>query len=90
MGALQKYPIRNHGRDHSPVPDLIVSGVAVGSSCNNKFCLLHDSSAWSKEKADAWNDDDTKDNLLYLDDCIVFIKVEEKDMSVENGVWATG
>ena len=65
----------------------MVSGVAVGSSCNNKFCLLHDSSAWSKEKADAWNDDDTKDNLLYLDDCIVFIKVEEKDMSVENGVW---
>ena len=91
MGTLQKYPLRHHGCGYCSVPDYMVSGVAVGSSCNNKLCLLHDSSAWSKEKADAWNDDDTKNNMLYLDDCTVFIKNEERQtklVSVEDA-WLT-
>ena len=77
MGTLQKYTLRHHGCSYCSLPDYMVPGVAAGCSSDGELCVLHDSSTWSQEKADAWNDDDTKNNMLYLDDCIVFIKMRK-------------
>ena len=77
MGTLQKYTFCHHGRDYCSVSYYLVSGVAAGCSCDGELYMLHDSSTWSWEKADAWNDDDTKNNMLYLDNCIVFVKMRK-------------
>ena len=69
MEHLQKYTFCHHGSDNCFVPDHMVSGVDACSSRDSELCMLHDSSSGSKEKADARNDDDTQDDLLYLDDC---------------------
>ena len=75
MGNISKHPVRDYGGHYRTVSDHLVSGVATGGSGYGELCLLHDCRAMCKQEAYAWNDDDSQDHLLYLDDSLVLIKI---------------
>jgi hypothetical protein len=52
--------------------------MAVSSSRDGKLCMLYDSSTWRQKETNVGNDDDTKNDMLYLDDRAIFMMAAAK------------